>query len=200
MERSEELSHGGATGFTTPPGISFQRIPPDKSLASMLVANEIDIAAVNRAFQKDSNIIDRSTHIRARGGDWSKVKPLFPDMIAEGTRFFGEHGFIPANHAYVIRGDVDREYPWLAFNLYSAFVKAKAIAQERLADSIPTGLIFGKEYFAKTREIFGADPFPYGIKQNRPMLQTLIEYSHEQGLTPKKSEIEDLFAPSTVDL
>jgi 4,5-dihydroxyphthalate decarboxylase len=200
MERSEELSHGGATGFTPPPGISFQRIPPDKSLASMLVANEIDVAAVNRAFQKDSNIIDRSTHIRARGGDWSKVKPLFPDMMAEGTRFFGEHGFIPANHAYVIRGDVDRDYPWLAFNLYSAFVKAKAIAQERLADSIPTGLIFGKEYFAKTRDIFGADPFPYGIKQNRAMLETIIDYSHEQGLTPRKSKIEDLFAPSTVDL
>jgi 4,5-dihydroxyphthalate decarboxylase len=200
MERSEELSHGGATGFTPPPGISFQQIPPDKSLASMLVANEIDVAAVNRAFQKDSNIIDRSTHIRARGGDWSKVKPLFPDMMAEGTRFFGEHGFIPANHAYVIRGDVDRDYPWLAFNLYSAFVKAKAIAQERLADSIPTGLIFGKEYFAKTRDIFGADPFPYGIKQNRAMLETIIDYSHEQGLTPRKSKIEDLFAPSTVDL
>src|SRR5258708_40247402 len=69
MERTDELSHGGATGFTPPPGISFQRIPPDKSLASMLVANEIDVAAVNRAFQNDSNIIDRSTHIRARGGD-----------------------------------------------------------------------------------------------------------------------------------
>ena len=200
MERSEELSHGGATGFTPPPGISFQRIPPDKSLASMLVANEIDVAAVNRAFQKDSNIIDRSTHIRARGGDWSKVKPLFPDMMAEGTRFFSEHGFIPANHAYVIRGDVDRQYPWLAFNLFSAFVKAKAIAQDNLADSIPTGLIFGKEYFAKTRDIFGADPFPYGIKQNRAMLETIIDYSHEQGLTPRKSKIEDLFAPSTVDL
>jgi 4,5-dihydroxyphthalate decarboxylase len=34
MERTEELSHGGATGFTPPPGISFQRIPPDRSMAS----------------------------------------------------------------------------------------------------------------------------------------------------------------------
>src|SRR6476660_1736229 len=51
MEISAELSHGGATGFPPAPGISFQRIPPDKSLASMLVANEIDVAAVNRAFQ-----------------------------------------------------------------------------------------------------------------------------------------------------
>jgi 4,5-dihydroxyphthalate decarboxylase len=95
---------------------------------------------------------------------------------------------------------VYRRYPWLGFNLFSAFVKAKAIAQENLADSIPSGFIFGKEYFAKTREIFGADPFPYGINQNGAMLETIIEYSHEQGLTPKKSEIEDLFAPSTVDL
>ena len=104
MERSDELSHGGATGFKPPDGISFERIPPDKSLASMLVANEIDAAPVQRAFRKDSNIIDRSTQIRARDGDWSKVKLLFPDRIAEGTRFFRKHGYIPANHAYVRTG------------------------------------------------------------------------------------------------
>ncbi|HEX9270814.1 MAG TPA: hypothetical protein VGA01_01230, partial [Candidatus Binatia bacterium] len=108
MERSEELSHGGATGFTPPPGISFQRIPKDKSLASMMVNNELDVASVHRAFSRESNIVDRSTQIRARGGDWSKVKPLFPDNIEEGKRFFNKHGYIPANHAYAIRGDVDR--------------------------------------------------------------------------------------------
>ena len=200
MERTEELSHGGATGFTPPKGISFFRIPPDKSLASMLVNHELDVAAVDRAFARETNIIDRSTRIRGTGGDWSKVRPLFPDRMAEGVRFFAQHGFIPANHAYVIRGDVHRKYPWVAFNLYSAFLKAKAIAQERLAESIPSGLIFGREYLAKTREIFGADPFPYGIKENRSMLETLIEYSHEQGLIPQKPKIEDLFAPATLDL
>ena len=200
MERTEELSHGGATGFTPPKGISFNRIPPDKSLASMLVAHEIDAAPVHRAFQRGSNIIDRSTHIRAAGGDWTKIKPLFPDAIAEGERFFKAHGYIPANHAYVIRGDVHRQHPWLAFNLYKAFVKAKEIAQEKLAESIPSGLIFGAEYLKTTREIFGADPFPYGVKPNREMLQTIIDYSHEQGLTPEKLKIEDLFAPSTLDV
>jgi 4,5-dihydroxyphthalate decarboxylase len=200
MERTEELSHGGATGFTPPKGISFNRIPPDKSLASMLVANEIDAAPVHRAFQKGSNIIDRSTHIRAAGGDWSKIKPLFPDPMAEGERFFKAHGYIPANHAYVIRGDVHRQYPWLAFNLYKAFAKAKEIAQEKLSESIPTGLIFGAEYLQTTRKIFGADPFPYGVAANREMLQTIIDYSHEQGLTPEKLKIEELFAPSTLDV
>src|SRR5512145_632224 len=61
MERSEELSHGGATGFRPPPGISFQRLPPDKSLASALVNHEIDVAAVHRAFMNVSSVIDRST-------------------------------------------------------------------------------------------------------------------------------------------
>ena len=32
------------------------------------------------------------------------------------------------------------------------------------------------------------------------MLETIIDYSLEQGLTPRKGKIEDLFAPSTVDL
>jgi 4,5-dihydroxyphthalate decarboxylase len=145
-------------------------------------------------------MIDRSTHIRARDGDWSKVKLLFPDRIAEGARYYKKHGYIPANHAYVIRGDVYRKYPWLAINLYKAFVAAKEIAQERLSESIPSGLVFGADYLAKTREVFGPDPYPYGVSANREMLQTIIDYSHEQGLTKEKQKIEDLFAPSTLEL
>jgi len=200
MERTEELSHGGATGFAPPPGISFQRIPADKSLASMLVSHELDAATVSRTFGRETNVIDRSTRIRALDADWSKVKPLFGDRLAEGARFFRDHGFIPANHAYIIRGDVYRQHPWLAFNLFSAFVKAKEAAYAKLADSIPSALIFGPEYLAQSRQIFGADPFTYGVKANRPMLDTLVSYSHEQGLTPEKLKIEDLFAPSTLDL
>jgi 4,5-dihydroxyphthalate decarboxylase len=165
----------------------------------MLVAHELDCAPVHRAFTPESNVIDRSTHNRGAGGDWSKVKPLFPDPIAEGTRFYREHGYLPANHTYVIRGDVYRQYPWLAFNLYMAFMKAKEYAQERLAESIPSGLIFGREYLAQTRMIFGDDPFPYGLKANRPMLETIVEYSHEQGLTQRRVKMEEIFAPSAME-
>jgi 4,5-dihydroxyphthalate decarboxylase len=200
MERTEELSHGGATGFTPPPGISLERIPPEKSLASMLVANEIDAAPVHRAFQRATNVIDRSTRIRAREGDWSKVRPLFPDRVAEGARFFKEHRFIPASHAFVIRGDVWREHPWVAFNLYAAFVKAKELAAERLEESIPSALVFGRDYLTRTRMLLGDDPYPYGVAANRRMLETLLRFSREQGLTSTDLGVEDLFAPSTRDL
>lgn len=200
MERTEALSHGGATGFTPPPGISFQRIPPDKSLASMLVNHELDAARIELGPGREPNLIDRSTRLGGEGGDWSKVRPLFADRVEEGARFFRRHGYIPANHAYVVRGDVYRAHPWVALNLYLAFVKAKEHAQARLAESIPSGLIFGREYLAQTRRLFGDDPFPYGVKANRSMLQTLIAYSHEQGLTREQARLEDLFAPSTLEL
>ena len=200
MERTEELSHGGATGFTPPPGISFVRIPPHKSLASMLVAHELDAAAIAGHLTRAVNIIDRSTRIRGSGGDWSKVKPLFPDPIAEAKRFFTKHGFAPVNHTYIVRGDVYRAHPWVAGNLYAAFIKAKAYAQEKLPERIPEALFFGPEYLAMTQEILGDDPFPYGVEANSRMLETLIGYSYEQGLTPRKMKVEELFAKETLGL
>lgn len=195
MERTEQLSHGAVTGFTPPPGISFHRIPPDKSMVSMLANRELDAAAINTPWLRAGSILDRSSRSL---GDWSQVKPLFDDPIAEGTRFVRKHGYIPPNHTYIIRGDIHRKHPWIAFNLYTAFVKAKAVAQEKLAERIPSALFFGPEYLAMTRKIVGDDPFPYGVAANRPMLDRLIAYSHEQGLTPTKMKIEELFADSTL--
>jgi 4,5-dihydroxyphthalate decarboxylase len=197
MERSEEMSHGGATGFKPPAGISFSRIDPRKSLKSTLLANELDVAHVASPWVLQANALDRSSRIG--GDDWSKIKPLFPDRMAEGARFYRQHGFLPVNHAYIIRGDIHREHPWLAANLYQGFERAKAFAQERLAEQVPSALIFGTEYLATTRALIGADPFPFGINANRTMLETITSYSHEQGLTPRRMKIEELFADSTLD-
>jgi len=199
MERSEEMSHGSATGFQPPQGISFNRIAANKSLASTLLENELDVAHIASPWVLQANALDRSARIAGRG-DWGKIKPLFPDRMAEGARFFNKHGFLPVNHAYIIRGDIYKNYPWVAFNLYTGFVKAKQQFNAKLVDSIPTALFFGREYLAMTREMFGDDPFPYGIKANKAMLETIIGYSHEQGLTPRKMKVEELFAESTLDL
>jgi 4,5-dihydroxyphthalate decarboxylase len=199
MERSEEMSHGGATGFKPPPGISFNRIAPDKSLASTLVNNELDAAHIASPWVLRANALDRSSHFRG-GGDWSKIKPLFPDRMSEGARFFKQHGFLPVNHAYVIRGDIYRDYPWVAAALYDGFVRAKALACEKLLEGIPSALFFGPEYLSMTREMIGDDPFPYGVNTNKEMLDTIIEYSYEQGLTPRKMKIQELFAETTLDL
>ena len=199
MERSEEMSHGGATGFKPPAGISFNRIPANKSLVSTLLENELDVAHVARPFVLQANTLDRSSRIVGKN-DWSKTRPLFPDRMIEGERFFKKHGFLPVNHTYILRGDVYRKYPWVAFNLYSGFVKAKALAREKLLEAIPSALFFGAEYMTKTRQLIGDDPFPYGIKANQAMLDTITSYSHEQGLTPRQMKPEELFAEQILSL
>jgi 4,5-dihydroxyphthalate decarboxylase len=199
MERSEEMSHGGATGFKPPAGISFNRIAANKSLVSTLLENELDVAHVASPFVLQANTLDRSSRIVGKN-DWSKTRPLFADRMIEGERFFKKHGFLPVNHTYIIRGDVYRKYPWVAFNLYSGFVKAKALARERLLEVIPSALFFGAEYMTKTRQLIGDDPFPYGIKANQAMLDTITSYSHEQGLTPRQMKPEELFAEQTLSL
>jgi 4,5-dihydroxyphthalate decarboxylase len=199
MERSEEMSHGGATGFKPPPGISFNRIAPNKSLASTLLENELDVAHVASPWVLQANALDRSSRIGAKG-DWGKIAALFPDRMAEGARFYKKHGFLPVNHTYIIRGDVYKNHPWIAFNLYTGFVKAKEHFNAKLVDSIPSALFFGREYLAMTQAVFGRDPYPYGVESNRKMLETLIDFSHEQGLIAEKPQVEELFAKSTLDL
>ena len=92
------------------------------------------------------------------------------------------------------------EVAWVAFNLYDAFSRAKTAARESLGERVPSMLIFGREYVAQMRRLFGTDPFPYGVGANREMLGTIIKFCHEQGLIGEAPRIEDLFAPATVDL
>jgi 4,5-dihydroxyphthalate decarboxylase len=88
----------------------------------------------------------------------------------------------------------------LAFNLFAAFVKAKDAWYAQLNSKIPSDMIFGPQYMAQTRSLFGSDPYPYGIKDNATMMQTMIDFSHEQGFIPNKLAFEEIFAPNIMDL
>jgi len=44
----------------------------------------------------------------------------------------------------------------------------------------------------------GENFWPYGIVPNRKALDTLFQYSCEQGLASRKLTIEELFLPSTM--
>ena len=48
------------------------------------------------------------------------------------------------------------------------------------------------------KAIIGEDWFPYGIEQNRPTIEALLQYTHEHGLTDRRVKLEELFAPSTL--
>ena len=52
----------------------------------------------------------------------------------------------------------------------------------------------------EARDAVGDDPFAYGVKDNRAMLETAINYSYEQGFIPEKPKVEDLMVESCRDL
>lgn len=193
MERTEERSHGGATGFQPPAGVRFQHIPAEKTLATMLLAGEIDASLLYIA---DRNLVDRSG-VELEGNP--KVRTLFPDPVAEGARYYKKTGIFPINHGMVVRRSLLKQHPWIGINIFKAFAAAKDMVEARtreLADPyIRLGLLP-----QDARSALNADPFPYGVKSNRKLLETLAENSHEQGLTPRVVKLDEVFAPATMDL
>ena len=81
-----------------------------------------------------------------------------------------------------------------------ALVRDKEYRYEQLPSKIPSDMVFGSYYMAETRATFGSDPYPYGIKDNEKMIQTMIDFSFEQGLTPRKLAMEEIFAAPMLDL
>jgi len=180
VERAGAGSTGEVLGFKPPRGISVQQTPEGKSLVAMLAAGELDMALIGGNAQ-------------ALAG--KALRPLFADAIAEGRRFYDAHGYVPANHTYMVRGSLAREHPALIENLYRAFRESKTLAQQSLPDERPPGFLFGNEQLARTCESFVGDPFSYGSSSNRTMLETVVQLCQEQGLVRDRPSIEQLFVP-----
>jgi 4,5-dihydroxyphthalate decarboxylase len=45
------------------------------------------------------------------------------------------------------------------------------------------------------QQIFGDDPWPYGVEPNKPTLQALVQYMVEQSIIASPVAVEDLFVP-----
>ena len=58
----------------------------------------------------------------------------------------------------------------------------------------------GPDTLSQTKKIFGDDFFPYGVKANHDMVQTAINFSHEQGFIKSKPRVEDIFVEQVRDL
>jgi len=193
MERGVEKSHGGATGFKPPEGVRLNQIPPTTNIGEMLVNGQLDATLL---YITNRNLVDRST---IDLGSVDVIRPLFPDRQAETARYFAKTGIYPMNHTVVIRRELYERHPWLALNIYHAFVEAKKIgerdAAEMLVSWFDTGLLD-----AAGQSALKADPKAYGIKATRNVLETISMYVHEQGLTDRRVGVEELFAPSTMEI
>jgi 4,5-dihydroxyphthalate decarboxylase len=171
-----------------PPGVHLEPIPQDKALVPMLEAGELDAyvtAGMPRAFRERS----------------PKIRRLFPNWRAVERDYFVRTGFFPIMHMTVVRRDVYERHPWVVESLMDAFVDAKRRGLDRLRNlgALAVTLPWIAADFEEIDELFGGDPFPYGFEQNRAILEAMTQYSYEQGLTPRKLDPAELFAPEAVE-
>jgi 4,5-dihydroxyphthalate decarboxylase len=192
MERVPSHSHRGAVGFEPPPGVVIKQVPAEKSLGAMMLAGEID-ATVH--YIKRTNLVDRSTADLEAHPD---IRPLFPDPLAEGVRYYRKTGLLPINHGMVVKRELAEKHPWVILNLLKAFDKANAIADaqrmEQVDYHVASGMI-SQEAAKALRE----PVLRHGVKANRKILETAAQMSFEQGLTPRLMKLEEVFAPAAME-
>jgi 4,5-dihydroxyphthalate decarboxylase len=125
------------------------------------------------------------------------VVRLFPDFYKVELDYFRRTRIFPIMHLVAMRRDVYERYPFVATSLYQAMERAKNIALVKMRD---TGalryMLPGMTAEIDTiDEVFGGDPWPYGIEPNRPTLEALVRYLAEQSLIKGPIPVQDLFVP-----
>jgi 4,5-dihydroxyphthalate decarboxylase len=127
----------------------------------------------------------------------ARIARLFPDFRARERELWERSRIFPIMHLIAMRRELYERNRWLATSLYKAFVEAKrrALARLRYAGSLAVMLPWLQSEIEELDTMFGGDAWPYGLAANRPTLQALVAYMHEQHFIAQAMPIEDLFVP-----
>jgi 4,5-dihydroxyphthalate decarboxylase len=123
------------------------------------------------------------------------VVRLFPDVRATERDYYKRTGIHPIMHLIVIRKEAYAANPWIARPLYQAFVEAKRRAWEALSYSGTSRVMLPwlNDDIAEIGDVFGGEPFAYGLEANRKTLEALVGYMHRQHLIARQPALSELF-------
>jgi 4,5-dihydroxyphthalate decarboxylase len=184
----EEPGRSEKIALDLPPDIKVERIGPAQTLSAMLASGEIDALYTARMPSTFRTAPDR-------------VKRLFPDFEKVERQYFRDTGTFPIMHTVVMRREVYEQNRWIAQSLYKAFVAAQRATYDDLntTAALKTMLPWLTAHVEDARALMGDDFWPYGFARNRATLETFLRYHHEQGLSKRLLQPEDLFAPETME-
>ncbi|MGJ8536311.1 MAG: ABC transporter substrate-binding protein [Parasphingopyxis sp.] len=171
-----------------PDKFRLERIGPDKTLSRMLADGEIDALHTART---------PSTFY----SEPDAVRRLFPDFVPVEKDYYTRTGIFPIMHVVALRREVYEANRWIAQSLFKAFCEA----QRRLYDellvtaSLKTMLPWQIAAVEETVALLGEDWWPYGFSRNRAAIDTFLRYHHEQGLSSRRLQPEELFAEETFE-
>jgi 4,5-dihydroxyphthalate decarboxylase len=126
-----------------------------------------------------------------------RIRRLFDDYRAVELAYARKTRIFPIMHVVAMRREVYERDRWLAMNLYKAFTEARARSLERAADIAASffPLPWVADELRIARELFGGDPWPYGVAPNRATLDLFLRHAFEQGVCCRPLSAETLFPP-----
>jgi 4,5-dihydroxyphthalate decarboxylase len=172
-----------------PKTIDIRPIGSDETLSAMLERGDIDAMI---SAHMPSPFVRRSP----------KVARLIPDFPRVEKDYYRRTKIFPIMHTVALREEFYEKHPWVAQSLYKALAESKRICQESMYEfsALKYMLAWSIAEMEEERELFGAgELWPYGLEANRHVLQTLVQYAHEQGLIKTRLDLKSLFAPNTLE-
>lgn len=184
----EEAGRDERTPLTLENGVELIPVK-DRSLSAMLLAGDLDAFMTARA---PSVFLDRRPNIGR----------LWPDYRTVELDYFRRTGIFPIMHLIGVKRTLAEKHPWLPGSLYKAFNQAKAIAMREIPEvaALNVTLPWVEVYQEEVQRLMGEDYWRYGIAECRHEIETLMRYSHAQGLLPRPLTVEELFCESTFEL
>ncbi len=110
--------------------------------------------------------------VSAKDIDGTQLKSLIPDPQAALAQWCKRYGVLPLNHMMVMHQRIAREQPWVGTEVL------------RLLDASTA---------AVPADMPGRAAIRSGVDVLRPTLELIIQYTHQQGLIPRRLTIDELF-------
>lgn len=122
-----------------------------------------------------------------------RVRRVLSDAHARQRDWHRRTGFFPILHLVVIRDDALRRRPSFGEEVCAAYDAAMRYAYHTLQDERMTALPFMRAFLDEMLEVCGDDPWPYGVRPNRPVLDKFLELALSQGFTRRRMVVDELF-------
>jgi 4,5-dihydroxyphthalate decarboxylase len=171
-----------------PPRFKVERIGPEQTLSQMLRTGEIDALYTAR----------KPSSYEGPGG---RVARLFEDFVEVERAYWRKTGIFPIMHTVVIRREVYEQNRWIAQSLLKAFSQSQRLTYQDLQETaaLKAMLPWLHAHIEEARREMGEDYWAYGLDCNRETIATFLRYHHDQGLSKRCLEPEELFAPETAE-
>jgi 4,5-dihydroxyphthalate decarboxylase len=165
--------------------MDIERLPKGQKVEDALMRGELDACMLPEINPK------LARHVAG-------VQRLWPNFREVEKEYYVRTKIFPIRHVVVVKNSVLERHPWVARSLVDAFTRAKEIGIKHVSDTRRSFLAWYGAELEEERELFGEDAWPYNVKDNRVVLETMTRYAEMVGITDRRLEIKELFAESVL--